>query len=619
MMPCKHFLVVMQHFKNWNWSCFPERYRNSPYFTLDPIADQNFGKEDRMEDQTDTRVSREDHSESQVDQNGTQRDSSGNERDERIERNQTASRVGHNQAVRVELSKQGESQVNLSVSSHDDKDSITAPAKYYKMLCDKKSEARSKAAECRDLLTELSNLTYLIQDKVVLSSLYDDLQKTLEHLKQSVVDDDVEKETSTCEENKVQQMKGTKRLGDWSEDSVGGKVVRLDEDKSNVMDVDRTAVKCISEVLECEGEGHQGGTKDGNAAGDTAIPGNLGDMNGCRGMSRDINGDVGIAESTNVISTVSGNTNNLQTSTQTANGPLQLNGSQSDESADLNFSELENKNVTVLRSSTPGRLSKYEERLVTKQEEIARSTVSLAQDTLKETFPQVKGFQTVIDGPIQSFEPVSGDFIQILHDGNGHWVCVSNTKLDVKDPAAVNMYDSMNQGFIAKFTKQQLASFLCIQSAEMKIIMKSVQQQTSHVDCGVFAIAFATALAFGRDPSKLRFDVPKMRPHLVECLKLKKMSPFPEVKHLVECLKLKKISPFLEKKPGHSDVVLSKRKFYTVELFCTCRMPYEKPKSEADLMAQCRVCCKWFHQRCDSLKTSGHDFVCKLCSRDTQV
>ena len=257
--------------------------------------------------------------------------------------------------------------------------------------------------------------------------------------------------------------------------------------------------------------------------------------------------------------------------------------------------------VTVIEVKTPVSLPKYEARLVQRHEMLTVDSINLAQNILHEMFPHLKGLQTVARGAVQAFLPVNGDFIQILHDGSLHWVCTGNISLTGgKDPAAVNMYDSMNQGFIAKFTKQQLASFMCIQSAEMKIIMKSVQQQTSHVDCGVFAIAFATALAFGQDPSKLRFDVPKMRQHLVECLKSKKMSPFPEMK------------------PGSSDVVLSKRKFYTVELFCSCRMPYEKPKSEADLMAQCGSCKEWFHQRCEKIaleifKASGMNFLCAMC------
>ena len=658
-MPCKHFLVVMRHFKNWNWSSFPERYRSSPYFALDSITDQNSAEEDMMGNRTDTSVSRQDPSENQssphtyppdtsrIHRNGHQPEGSSYQRESQPD--PSASRLKQNVSLTVPSGDRTDTSIN--------QDNIIPPVSLYEMLLDKKPGIKSTATECRDLINNISNLTYLVQDKTILTSLYDNLQEILEQLKQSVVDDDV----SEGKGNKVYPMNGRKRLGNWSEDSVGRKLLKVDE--HGTMKVDEMGMRCRSEIseqmLESAGEvqGHcrtMNGSVDATRGASIATVGNVGDMNGCGGTSGSMNSDIGtsggmdvnvmISENsggmngnagisrdgdvvvsggfndivgtsvnTNVTNDntrgpeeasvitgggpVSGNTDNPRESIESSNDPLQLNGSQSNEKSGLHFSELGENGITMLYSNPAGSLSKYEERLLTKQEEIAHSTVNLAQDILRESFPNVKGLQTVARGPIQTFEHVSGDFIQILHDGYIHWTCASNVRLDVRDPAAVNMYDSMNQGFIAKFTKQQLASFMCIQSAEMKVIMKSVQQQTSHVDCGVFAIAFATALAFGQDPSKFRFDVLKMRPHLVECLKLKKMSPFPEMK------------------PGCSDIVLSRRKFYTVELFCSCRMPYEKPKNEADLMAQCSVCSEWFHERCDSLKSPGQHFVCRLCLR----
>ena len=37
-------------------------------------------------------------------------------------------------------------------------------------------------------------------------------------------------------------------------------------------------------------------------------------------------------------------------------------------------------------------------------------------------------------------------------------------------------------------------------------------------DCGLYAIAFATALAFGQNPSKLTFHQKSMQSHFVTCL-----------------------------------------------------------------------------------------------------
>ena len=46
-------------------------------------------------------------------------------------------------------------------------------------------------------------------------------------------------------------------------------------------------------------------------------------------------------------------------------------------------------------------------------------------------------------------------------------------------------------------------------------------QQAGSSDCGVFAIAIATALAFGTDPLDLIFHQTEMIEHLAQCLEKK--------------------------------------------------------------------------------------------------
>jgi hypothetical protein len=59
------------------------------------------------------------------------------------------------------------------------------------------------------------------------------------------------------------------------------------------------------------------------------------------------------------------------------------------------------------------------------------------------------------------------------------------------------------------------------------INMVPVQKQVDVQDCGLFAIANATAIAFGRDPGTETFQQALMRNHLIACFKQKKMEPFP--------------------------------------------------------------------------------------------
>ena len=175
-------------------------------------------------------------------------------------------------------------------------------------------------------------------------------------------------------------------------------------------------------------------------------------------------------------------------------------------------------------------LSDRKERIIIKNEMLTDESINLAQNHLHEVFSLISGLQDTAIGATQTFNVVSGNFIQILHDGNLHRVCTSSISFDSPtDVPDINVYDSYNHGYITKMTKRQMATFMFVELPEMNAYIKSVQQQPSGVDCGVFAIAFATALAFGDDPTRKRFNVKKMRRHLRDCLKVKRMSPFPEI------------------------------------------------------------------------------------------
>ena len=54
--------------------------------------------------------------------------------------------------------------------------------------------------------------------------------------------------------------------------------------------------------------------------------------------------------------------------------------------------------------------------------------------------------------------------------------------------------------------------------------------QAGGCDCGLFAIAFATALALGKHPGQYLFDQGKMRRHLWNCFRKKRIEMFPFTK-----------------------------------------------------------------------------------------
>lgn len=62
--------------------------------------------------------------------------------------------------------------------------------------------------------------------------------------------------------------------------------------------------------------------------------------------------------------------------------------------------------------------------------------------------------------------------------------------------------------------------------SEPRIKLVRSQQQKGLKDCGVFAIAMATAIAMGHNPSNVRFHQEFMRAHLVDCLEKRKFTFF---------------------------------------------------------------------------------------------
>ena len=148
--------------------------------------------------------------------------------------------------------------------------------------------------------------------------------------------------------------------------------------------------------------------------------------------------------------------------------------------------------------------------------------VQAVQVLLQEENPLLEGLQRPTLGRVQNFDVVSGEFIQILHTGSDHWVCISSIGCL---PGKVHLYDSLFHDVISQEIEEQTNDLLGGNLVELQFV--PVQQQTNNSDCGVFAIAFAVSLALGTNPKHVTFDTSKMRPHLAVCLKAQKLSMFP--------------------------------------------------------------------------------------------
>jgi len=174
---------------------------------------------------------------------------------------------------------------------------------------------------------------------------------------------------------------------------------------------------------------------------------------------------------------------------------------------------------------------------------------------------------------------------------NNHWVCVSNTDGNKCDNSVCYLYDSLASSEVAKEITKDVAAFSMCTDDSIHFITMPVHQQSNGVDCGVFAIAFAVALAHGKDSTLLAFEESLMRSHLLECLEDKKVRLFPtKDKRIKKC----------------------KTKTTTVRLYCTCRQPYDEKN---DKMIECGCCHEWFHFRCEKIKKKKMDSVDWTCSK----
>ena len=94
------------------------------------------------------------------------------------------------------------------------------------------------------------------------------------------------------------------------------------------------------------------------------------------------------------------------------------------------------------------------------------------------------------------FEVQHGEFIQILNTGAGHWVTISTIGTD---HPVVNIYDSVYSTACDEL-QQQIASILITPHSSIILHFIDVQLQSGSSDCGLFAIAYTTALVFGEMP-----------------------------------------------------------------------------------------------------------------------
>ena len=130
---------------------------------------------------------------------------------------------------------------------------------------------------------------------------------------------------------------------------------------------------------------------------------------------------------------------------------------------------------------------------------------------------------------------------QIHHTGTDHWIA----SIQESENEQVVVFDS-SQGpspRLSQSLEMQLFAIYGRGKRHLQILRPHVQQQHNGVDCGIFAIAFATEFVYKQYAGNelIEFDRPKMRDHLLECFQSQNLTPFPKMKRKMR-LKNKTIS-----------------------------------------------------------------------------
>lgn len=160
---------------------------------------------------------------------------------------------------------------------------------------------------------------------------------------------------------------------------------------------------------------------------------------------------------------------------------------------------------------------------IEKGERLSDIHMEYAQMLLKHQFPLLNGLKS----PLYQYQELDvkpgKDHLQILHSRNNHWIVAST----VEDDTTVAVYDSLYDT-LDEATKNTIANLFL--PSTVKVLIS--QKQSGGQDCGLFAIANATTIAYGANPSLVKLDQHVMRSHLSQCFKNKHMSLFPTISQL---------------------------------------------------------------------------------------
>ena len=250
--------------------------------------------------------------------------------------------------------------------------------------------------------------------------------------------------------------------------------------------------------------------------------------------------------------------------------------------------------------------------------------IEAAYDLVKAKFPKYCGMRTVViqRSTNDKMRPLESNFGGcIFHcDPSLHWILATRSA----NQSIVNIYDSMGVTFNPLIKRSVAELFVKPGVNSIDICFRACCQQRNGIDCGLFAIANLFAVAQGYDPSRLRYNIQLMRPHLRKCLLTNKFALFPLVVHPRQSVlfQMKRIdiplNPYLRPPALPNTQVLTyyvrKPTTYSLTLVCDCKLP-----DDIHPVIDCCQCKKIFHKRCvgmENRRSRLNAWTCNTCTNN---
>ena len=164
-------------------------------------------------------------------------------------------------------------------------------------------------------------------------------------------------------------------------------------------------------------------------------------------------------------------------------------------------------------------LSFADKELIIAGDELTDIHMNFAQAVLKKQFPELSGLHSTLLLPRCSI--TGTDAVQILHCRGNHWSVVTS----IGCPAGVvKVYDSLYTS-VDQVTLRLISTLF---GSDTQVKVEVGPKQLGVKDCGLFAIATATLLASGGDPTSVTFNQLAMRQHLMKSFDDSCLKPFPQ-------------------------------------------------------------------------------------------